>query len=68
MTVEDAIEIIKSRNFYCIECIDRKEDCCKALDMAIKALQENDKLKARAKKWRLKAEEIIRLWNEESGE
>jgi len=39
MTIEDAIEIIKSRNFYCIECIDRNEECCKALDMAIKALE-----------------------------
>lgn len=38
MTVEDAIEIIESRNFYCIECINRNEECCKALDMAIKAL------------------------------
>ena len=40
MTIEDAIEIIKSRNFYCIECIDRNEECCKALDMAIKALEQ----------------------------
>ena len=36
--------------------------------MAIKALQENEKLKEKAKKWRLKAEEIVRLWNEESEE
>ena len=38
MTKEEAIEIIESRNFYCIECIDRSEECCKALEMAIEAL------------------------------
>ena len=38
MTKEEAIEIIESRNFYCIECIDRSEECCDALDMAIESL------------------------------
>lgn len=38
MTNEEAIKIIEGRNFSCIECIDRSEECCKALDMAIKAL------------------------------
>ena len=38
MTNEEAIEIIEGRNFSCIECIDRSEECCKALNMAIKAL------------------------------
>ena len=40
MNREEAIQIIKDRNFYCIECIDRSEKCCKALNMAIEALEK----------------------------
>ena len=42
MTNEQAIKIIKGRNFRCVECIDRSEECCEALDMAIQSLEYTD--------------------------
>ena len=44
MTREESIQIIKERNFYCIECIDRSDKCCKALKKAIEALEKLDKI------------------------
>lgn len=53
------------------EAIKRLENFAKHIEpneefiMAIKALQENEKLKAQVEKWKLKAEEQIDLWEED---
>lgn len=57
MTREEAIEIIESRNFYCIECIDRTDECCKALEMAIESLSAEKN----AEKTNLTSEELFAL-------
>lgn len=71
MTNEDAIKLLKWILAEGKECEDLEYhgvSVKEAIEMAVKALQENEKLKAQVKKWRLKAEEITRLWNEEGEE
>ena len=47
MTRKEAIQIIKDRNFYCIECIDRSDKCCKALKIAIDSLEKEEEREAK---------------------
>ena len=75
MNTEKAIEVLQSHKSHWERLLrdkicDKTEgtDFINAVDMAIKTLRENEKLKAQVKKWKSKAEEIIRLWNEESEE